>query len=68
VADLLDLSRLNAGSFSVVPEVNAVEDLFGAALQRVSGRCASAACTWTSTRASRCSWAGSTSCIRCESS
>jgi len=37
VADLLDLSRLNAGSFSVVPEVNTVEDLFGAALQRVSG-------------------------------
>jgi two-component system sensor histidine kinase KdpD len=37
VADLLDLSRLNAGSFTVTPEVNAVEDLFGAALQRVSG-------------------------------
>ena len=37
VADLLDLSRLNAGSFTVTPEVNAVEDLFGAALQRVTG-------------------------------
>jgi len=37
VADLLDLSRLNAGSFTVSPEDNAVEDLFGAALQRVSG-------------------------------
>ena len=37
VADLLDLSRLNAGSFTVSPEVNTVEDLFGAALQRVSG-------------------------------
>ena len=37
VADLLDLSRLNAGSFTVTPEVNAVEDLFGAALQRMSG-------------------------------
>ena len=37
VADLLDLSRLNAGSFRVSPEVNAVEDLFGAALQRVTG-------------------------------
>jgi two-component system, OmpR family, sensor histidine kinase KdpD len=37
VADLLDLSRLNGGSFTVSPEVNAVEDLFGAALQRVSG-------------------------------
>ncbi|HEU4722935.1 MAG TPA: ATP-binding protein [Gemmatimonadaceae bacterium] len=37
VADLLDLSRLNAGSFTVTPEVNAVEDLFGAALQRLSG-------------------------------
>ena len=37
VADLLDLSRLNAGSFTVAPEENAVEDLFGAALRRVSG-------------------------------
>ena len=37
VADLLDLSRLNGGSFTVTPELNAVEDLFGAALQRVSG-------------------------------
>ena len=37
VADLLDLSRLNAGSFTVSPEDNAIEDLFGAALQRVSG-------------------------------
>jgi two-component system, OmpR family, sensor histidine kinase KdpD len=37
VADLLDLSRLNAGSFTVSPEVNAVEDLFGVALRRVSG-------------------------------
>jgi two-component system sensor histidine kinase KdpD len=37
VADLLDLSRLNGGAFSVTPELNAVEDLFGAALQRVSG-------------------------------
>lgn len=37
VADLLDLSRLNSGSFTVTPEVNAVEDLFGAALRRVSG-------------------------------
>ena len=37
VADLLDLSRLNAGSFTVTPEVNTVEDLFGAALRRVSG-------------------------------
>ena len=37
VADLLDLSRLNAGSFDVLPEVNAVEDLVGAAIQRASG-------------------------------
>jgi len=37
VADLLDLSRLNAGSFDVTPEVNAVEDLVGAAIQRASG-------------------------------
>jgi two-component system, OmpR family, sensor histidine kinase KdpD len=37
VADLLDLSRLNGGAFTVTPEINAVEDLFGAALQRASG-------------------------------
>ncbi|MDB4883080.1 MAG: ATP-binding region ATPase domain protein [Gemmatimonadetes bacterium] len=37
VADLLDLSRLNGGAFTVTPELNAVEDLVGAALQRVSG-------------------------------
>jgi two-component system sensor histidine kinase KdpD len=37
VADLLDLSRLEGGAFTVTPEVNAVEDLVGAALQRVSG-------------------------------
>ncbi|HKH94391.1 MAG TPA: ATP-binding protein [Gemmatimonadaceae bacterium] len=38
VADLLDLSRLNAGSFDVTPEMNAVEDLVGAAIQRASGK------------------------------
>jgi two-component system, OmpR family, sensor histidine kinase KdpD len=37
VADLLDLSRIAGGALTVTPEVNAVEDLFGAALQRVSG-------------------------------
>jgi two-component system sensor histidine kinase KdpD len=37
VADLLDLSRIAGGALVVVPEVNAVEDLLGAALQRVSG-------------------------------
>ena len=37
VADLLDLSRLNAGSFTITAEVNAVEDLVGVALQRASG-------------------------------
>ena len=37
VADLLDLSRLNGNAFTVSREINAVEDLFGAALQRVSG-------------------------------
>ena len=37
VADLLDLSRLAGGALTVVPEINAVEDLLGAALQRVSG-------------------------------
>jgi two-component system sensor histidine kinase KdpD len=37
VADLLDMSRLNGGAFTVTPELNAVEDLIGAALQRASG-------------------------------
>jgi len=37
VADLLDLSRLNAGELRVAPAVVAAEDLAGAALQRVSG-------------------------------
>lgn len=37
VADLLDLSRLNAGELRVSPEIVAAEDVVGAALQRVSG-------------------------------
>jgi two-component system sensor histidine kinase KdpD len=37
VSDLLDLSRLNAGALSVTPELIAVEDVLGAALQQVSG-------------------------------
>jgi two-component system sensor histidine kinase KdpD len=37
VADLLDLSRLNAGELRVSPEIVAAEDLVGAALQRVTG-------------------------------
>jgi two-component system, OmpR family, sensor histidine kinase KdpD len=37
VADLLDLSRLNAGAMPLRPEINAVEDLIGAALRRVAG-------------------------------
>jgi two-component system, OmpR family, sensor histidine kinase KdpD len=35
VADLLDLSRLNAGAMPVRIELNAVDDLLGALLQRV---------------------------------
>jgi two-component system, OmpR family, sensor histidine kinase KdpD len=35
VADLLDLSRLRANAFPVVPETNTAEDLIGAALQRL---------------------------------
>jgi two-component system sensor histidine kinase KdpD len=35
VADLLDLSRLNAGALAVRPELNAVDDLLGALVQRV---------------------------------
>jgi len=37
VADLLDLSRLNGGALTVTPEVNAVDDLVGTALQRLTG-------------------------------
>jgi two-component system sensor histidine kinase KdpD len=37
VADLLDLSRLNAGGLPIHPEINAAEDLVGAAIQQVSG-------------------------------
>jgi two-component system sensor histidine kinase KdpD len=37
VADLLDMSRLNAGGLSMEPEINAAEDLVGAAIQQVSG-------------------------------
>jgi signal transduction histidine kinase len=37
VADLLDFSGLRGGALTVRPEVNAVEDLLGAAIQQVSG-------------------------------
>ncbi len=37
VADLLDLSRLNAGALPLRLEVNTADDLVGAALQRVVG-------------------------------
>jgi two-component system sensor histidine kinase KdpD len=37
VADLLDLSRLNAGALPVHVELNAVDDLLGALVQRVEG-------------------------------
>lgn len=37
VAGLLDLSRLRGGGFPIHPELNAVDDLVGAALQRVTG-------------------------------
>ncbi|HSJ16105.1 MAG TPA: DUF4118 domain-containing protein [Longimicrobiales bacterium] len=37
VADLLDLSRLNAGALPCNPVIVAVEDLIGTALQRVAG-------------------------------
>lgn len=36
VANLLDLSRLNAGALRMEPELVAVDDLLGAALQRVT--------------------------------
>lgn len=37
VANLLDLSRIAGGALRVTPEINAAEDLVGAAVQRVSG-------------------------------
>ncbi|NOT09245.1 MAG: DUF4118 domain-containing protein [Gemmatimonadales bacterium] len=37
VADLLDLTRLKGGAFTLAVEINAVDDLIGALLQRVSG-------------------------------
>jgi K+-sensing histidine kinase KdpD len=37
VADLLDLSRLNAGGLPIERQLNAAEDLVGAAIQQVSG-------------------------------
>lgn len=37
VADLLDLSRLNAGGVPLQTEINAAEDLVGAAIQQVAG-------------------------------
>ncbi len=37
VADLLDLSRLSAGGMPVNIEINAAEDLVGAAIQQVAG-------------------------------
>jgi two-component system sensor histidine kinase KdpD len=37
VADLLDLSRLSAGGLRVHAEINAAEDLVGAAIQQVAG-------------------------------
>lgn len=37
VADLLDLSRLSAGAMPMRPELNAAEDLVGAAMQQVAG-------------------------------
>jgi two-component system sensor histidine kinase KdpD len=37
VVDLLDLSRLQAGSVPLHPELNAIDDLLGTLIQRVSG-------------------------------
>jgi K+-sensing histidine kinase KdpD len=37
VADVLDLSRLRAGAFTVNPEVNTAEDLLGAAVRQFAG-------------------------------
>jgi two-component system sensor histidine kinase KdpD len=37
VGDLLDLSRLRSGAFGVTPELNAAEDVIGAAIRRCEG-------------------------------
>jgi len=37
VADVLDLSRLRAGAFTMNPEVNTAEDLLGAAVRQFAG-------------------------------
>jgi two-component system sensor histidine kinase KdpD len=37
VADLLDLSKLQAGAVKITPEVNEAEDLIGAALRQLAG-------------------------------
>ncbi|HEY8833559.1 MAG TPA: ATP-binding protein [Gemmatimonadaceae bacterium] len=37
VADVLDLSRLRAGAFTMNPEINTAEDLLGAAMRQFSG-------------------------------
>ena len=37
VADLLDLSRIAGGALALSPELNAADDLIGAALQRLAG-------------------------------
>ena len=37
VADVLDLSRLRAGAFTMNPELNTAEDLLGAAMRQFSG-------------------------------
>ena len=37
VGDLLDLSRLRSGAFGVTPELNAAEDVIGAAIRRSEG-------------------------------
>ena len=37
VSGLLDLSRLNGGALVLAPELNAVDELVGAALQQTAG-------------------------------
>ena len=61
VADLLDLSRLKRGELAGAAELNAAEDLVGAAIQQVPGRSRDASCARRSRGRARCSWAASTS-------
>ena len=65
VADLLDLSRLNAGAMPLHVELNAVDDLLSAAVQDTESRVAGRVVTVDLSSDGACSSDGSTSHSRC---